>query len=265
MNAVTLKPITGQHFKLQPEQSHPRLSLRRILYVKFLRWVDKASWRKLGSSLLTLVGASAIVTGIMVPQFMLGLLYEAATWHGYRVPIACAALVVFFFGAKVYRAFLRLRVARVRTGNQHTFHGIPVDEFCSYLLTQGQFIREHAMAALHISREKYDAIAKELEGHHILERGENNARVLTPISREQLTTQLSERKYPLVYDETRKEWALRDGSFNQWILGREKAEQRDRYKQERGIARLEKKREALQQEVGTMEQAGFICRALEIA
>lgn len=265
MNAVTLKPITGQHFKIQPEQSHPRLSLRRILWVKFLRWVDKASWRKLGSVLLSLVGASGIAAGIIVPQFVLGVLYEAATWHGYRLPILAAALVVYFFGARVWRVFRRLRVARVRTGNQHTFHGIPVDEFASYLLTQGQFIREHAMKALAISREKYDIIAKELEGHHILERGENNARVLTPITREQLTMQLAERKYPLAYDDTRKEWALRDGSFNQWILGREKAEQRDRYKQERGIARLEKKREALREEVGTMEQAGFICRALEIA
>lgn len=265
MNPVTLQPINGQQFKIQSHQSPPRLSLRRILWAKFLRWVDKASWRKLGSASLTALGAFGIIAGFSAPQFFLGLLYDAVAWQGYRPLIIAAALVVYFFGAKVWRWFGRMRAARVRTGNQHTFHGIPIDEFASYLLTQAQFIREHAMKSLHISREKYDIIAKELEGHHILERGENNARVLTPITREQLVMQLDERKYPLVYDATRKEWVKRDGSFAEWVLNRERSEQREDYKRKKGIDRLEKKRDALKEEVGNLEELGFIRRTLEIA
>lgn len=246
-------------------QSTPRPSLRRILYVKFLRWVDKASWRKLGSASLTALGALGIVVGFSAPQFFLGLLYDAVAWQGYRPLIIAAALIVYFFGARTWRWFGKFRANRTRTGNQHTFHGIPVDEMASYLLEQGQFIREHAMKALHISRDKYDTIAKELEQHSILQRGENNARVLTPITREQLTMQLAERKYPLVLDETRKEWVQRDGSFAHWILNREKAEQREEYRRKKGIARLEKKRRALKEEIGSLESVGFIRRTLEIA
>lgn len=262
---VMLKPITGQQFKIQPEQSHPRLSLRRILWVKFLRWVDKASWAKLARALLSLVGASGIAAGIIAPQFFLGMLYDAVAWQGYRVPILIAALSLYFFGANVWHRFRRLQVARVRVGNQHTFHGVPVDEMASYLLEQAQFTREHAMAKLRISREKYDVIAKELEHYRILYRGENNARVLTPITRDQLVMQLDERKYPLTFDETRKEWVQRDGSFAEWVLNKERSEQREDYQKRRGLERLEKKRDALREEVGALENAGFISRALEIA
>jgi hypothetical protein len=264
MSTLTLKPITGQHFKIQPEQTHVRMTLRRVLYVKFLRWVDKASWQKLGASLTTALCALGIVAAVIAPQFILGALYSATTWHGYRIPLVCASLAVFFFGSSAWRTFQKLRVRRARTGNQNTWNGVPVDEMASYLLEQKQFTREHAMAALHISREKYDTMAKELEGRDVLHRGENNARVLTPITREQLCLQLTQ-KYPLVYDQERSEWVQRDGAFAQWTLNREQKEQRELDQRRKRVERLERRRDALEEEVGTLESVGFISRALEIA
>lgn len=264
MNTLTLKPIQRQMFQVQPEQSHPRMTLRRVLYVKFLRWVDKSSWQRLSASLTTVVCAALIVAGVLVPNFILGTLYSAATWQGYRLPIVAAALIVFFFGSSAWRTLHRFRVKRARTGNQHTWNGVPVDEMASYLLEQQQFTREHAMAALHISREKYDVMAKELEGRDILRRGENNARVLTPITREQLCVQLTQ-KFPLVFDHERQEWVQRDGSFATWVLNREQKEQRELDQRRARVEKLERRRDRLEEEVGTLEDAGFIRRALEIA
>ena len=234
------------------------------MYTRFLRWIDKAKFSTVRKKLINALGSLAIILAVMSPQFLFGALYGIVTWSDYRVPVVILALFSFHYGSSVIRAYKSLRARNARKGNQHTYHGIPVDEMVSYLLEQKSFTRDHAISSLHISREKYDAIAGELESHGVLHRGENNARVLAPIDRWQLIMQLQS-NFPLEFDEQRGMWSERDGSFSQWILNREKKDQREQYKRDRGIERLEKKRDTLKQEIADMQDVGFISRAVEIS
>lgn len=240
-----LTPQNKQVFALRPEQSHPKLSLRRVVWVKLLRWIDKATWPALRKAVWR-IGALVLVGLIVaVPQFTLGLLTSAAKWNGYRIPIFLAATLLLIH----WRPILR-RLRRRRTGNQNTYHGLPVDELVSYLHEQNSFKRDHAMNVLGITQPKYQKIAEELSQHKILVRGENNARVLNSIKRENLVRQFRD-GFPLVFDDQRKEWVERDGSFNRWILDRERKEQKEQAK----IARLERRKKKLQQDVGFMSRA----------
>src|SRR2546423_15708746 len=95
-----------------------------------------------------------------------------------------------------------------------------------------------------ISQDKHALIAKELERHSILVRGENNARVLNEITREELVRQLRD-KFPLVWSEPSHAWAERNGTFERWAMEKDRKE---RDEQEKG-ARLARKKAKLKDEV----------------
>ena len=234
--------MNKQLFQLQhPQQSHP-LSLRRVLYVKLLRWVDKSSSGVILRTTAKLLFSVGLVSLVCAHAFVLGVLTSAAQWNGYKIPIAIALFTFVWNMKKIFATMKRLKIKN-RTGNQHTYHGIPVGELAAFLQTQRSFKREEAMKNFALSQGQYHAIAKELKDNGVLYHGENNAHVLRDIGTAQLVTQLRE-GFPMVWSEERQCWAERNGAMERWALShdfktRQLAE--DIEKKERKIERLEKK------------------------
>lgn len=238
MNALLLKPQAKQLYEVQPQNSHPRLSLRRVLYVRFLRWIDKASPQAIWKTTVRLFSVLLLGLAYLAPQFMLGLLTAAATWNGFRIPLFLLTLFL-TLNAKRLWTITRRTAVRNRTGNQHTFHGIPVGEFAAWLLEAKAFKRDEAIRTWALSQGAYQKIASELEEHGILTRGENNARVLRDISMEQLVLQLRE-NFPLVWSEERQVWAERNGAMERWALSHDFKQRKLKEETERKERKLER-------------------------
>lgn len=227
-----------------------RPTLLRVLHNRFLLWLQDASMHKIRRAAWRVSCVIGVVLWFATPQFILGILYASATFHGYMLPKAASILFALFYGRQCVRWSRRLLKSRA-TGNQHTFEGLPIDELAGYLMESQRFTRDDAMRRLGISQPKHKKIAALLEQCGVLQRGECNALELRTISREQLVTQLrglSEKKAaPLVHDETRNEWVERDGSFSKWILDRERGEGKRQEKLDRLERRIEKRRGELRE------------------
>lgn len=194
--------------------------------------------------------AVALCLTIFAPHFVLGIITAA-----YQLPITlkaviyCATLALTLNAPRLYRLAKRVKGESKRKGaNQHMYHGIPVDEMASYLLQSGSFTTE-AMNRLALPQRKWAKIADELEHHGILRRGENNARVLTEITREELVRQLRD-GFPLTYDGVSKTWVEKRGSFDQWVLARERKEAKEQEQHER----LERKEDRMRKNIKRMQE-----------
>lgn len=242
MSLVTLKTPAQPLYQIQPQHSHPKLSLTRVLWVKFIRWMDKASFQAIQKLFLRAGMSVMLLFGIMAPQLLLGFLTATLKWNSFRIPIFFASLAMLL---NVKRAWLFVRRRRVKqsTSNQYTFHGVPVGEFAAWLTEAGAFKRDESMSKWAFSQGQYAKIAAELEQHGILCRGENNARVLRDITMENLVRQLRD-DYPLIWSDERQVWAERNGTFERWALSQDfktrKLEEATARK-ERKLERIEKK------------------------
>ncbi len=243
MNALVLKPQAKQLFEVQPQNSHPKLSLRRVLWVRFLRWIDKASPELITKTLLRAASLLLMGSAIFLPSFLVGVASSVIQWNGFKIPIFLG-LLAFMLNARRLFSALRRRSIRKRTGNQHTYHGLPVGELAAFLKQQASFKRDEAIKTFALSQGQYQKIAQELEEHGILMRGENNARVLREISMENLVLQLRE-DFPLVWSEERQVWAERNGAFERWALSQDFA----RRKMKETTERRERKLERLDREI----------------
>ena len=207
--------------------------------------------------------AVALCLMIFAPHFVLGIITAAFQLTvTSKVLIYCATLVLTLNAVRFYRLAKRVRGSWKRKGaNQHAYHGIPVDELTSYLFTSGTFTTD-AMGKLGLPQRKWSKIAEELEHHGVLRRGENNARVLSPISREDLVRQLSE-GFPLTFDDVSKTWVEKRDSFARFLLDKEKKEKRETEKkerQERTADRLRKNIARMREEQSAFDSVMSIMR-----
>ena len=248
MSTVLLKPQAKQLFEVQPQQSHPRISLRRVLWIKLIRWIDKTSLQTIWKTIARLSCVLLIALGVLAPQFTLGFLTASAKWNGYKIPLFLGLLALTLNAKRLWLFSKRTTIKR-RGSNQHTYHGIPVGEFASWLLEAKAFKRDDAMRKWGLSQGAYHRIAQELD-QHVLTRGENNARVLRDITMEQLVLQLRD-KFPLVWSEEHQTWAERNGAMERWALSHD-AKQR---KLEEATAKRERKLERIEEKI--KERAAF--------
>lgn len=256
MNSLTLSPAAQkQLFQINTEKSHPKLSLRRVLWVRFLRWIDKASPEAMRKALRRGIMCLAICFGVFTPNLSLRTATYLLQWNGYKIPM-CFALVLLTLNVK--RIYRWLRKKRPRKGNQHTFHGVPVGELASFLKSNGSFKRDEAISRLALSQGQWTKIAEDLEKHDVLVRGENNARVLREISLEDLVRQLRD-KFPLVWSDERQVWAERNGTFDTWCLSQDFQRRKlkeETERKERKLKRLEKKIQEKTTFAGVMDLCG---------
>lgn len=249
MELVTLKP---NHRPLYSVQHHKAPTLRRVLWNKILSGIQEASWHRIAKQLLRTTVGVLLLIAVASPQFFVGAVFGLAKAHGIRIGIYLASLGAFVYWRSAVR-YLR----RPRKGNQHTFHGVPVDELASYLCEHQKFTREHAISTLALSQGKYAKIAADLKKHQVLAHGENNAHVLAAISREQLVRQLRD-KFPLVLDEHSGEWVERGGSYARYLLDRE----RDRQQREEKERKLDERIERKEEELRELAENPFVLREL---
>lgn len=237
-----MKPIQRPMFQMVQEKP-PNPTLRRVLWNKFLKWVEKSPAGRLVRAFVWLMIACAIVLGIIVQHFIPGAVMAIVG------PRSVSALVI-LFALMYWRTCVR--VVRYLFGtqtkvnsNQHTFHGVAVPDLADYVFRTKSFTTD-AERDLGLAQRQFRKIAAALEDQKILVRGENNARVLNPtITREQFVRQVRD-DFPLA--EHNGEWVERKGSFHLFLKDEERRDQKKREKAEkleRRIARLERKKDAL--------------------
>lgn len=244
MPTITLSPKLQIHDP-QPQQSH-RVTITGVLWIKLLRWLDKASPEAIMKALRRAGMLLLVSLLIAAPSFTLGVLTSAARWNSYRVPVFCTLLFM-MLRAKPMLAALRRKCSRSRAANQHTFHGVPVGELASFLIEHGAFKKDDAIGKLALSQGQYVKIGEELEKNGVLTRGENNARVLRPIGLQNLVRQLRD-NFPLAWDEDHRCFQEKDGMFARYCMSQDfKSRQLDEK-----VARKERKLERIEKKIGQL-------------
>ena len=255
MEQIVLK--SRQLINVDPVQSHPRLSLQRVIWVRILRWVDKASSYQLKKAIFRLSWTVLLALLIFQSQFLLGLFLGAMQWNGMRLPL----FVVLLVGTLKYKELKSLWKQQTNTGNQYTFEGIPRDELITYLFTNGHFKREQTMSHFEISQPHYTKIAKRLEKHDVLIRGESNALVLNKISREELGTQLRD-NFPLKFNAEYGRWSGADTQFYRTETKRDNELRETEHKFSRANRKLRKKLALKEREEEALAHSPFVIREL---
>ena len=203
-DTLLLKAPACPVFQLHAEQSHPRLSILRVLRVRFLRWLDKASSEAIWKAVCRVTGSFFLGFFVFLPDPTLHLFVSAARWNDFRIPLFLQALVAL---AKAKRLVLWLKRTRVKARgvNQQTFRGVPVGELAAFKIRHDSFKPADATKELALTRDQYDGIAEDLEKYGVLTRGEKNARVLRPIGMTLLVEQLRD-NLPYAWDEDTGTW-----------------------------------------------------------
>lgn len=224
---------------VEKQSPPPRLTLRRVIWVKFLRYVEGTKLPTLRKHFVRFSTFFLTVFAIAFPQLALGILY--GTLSHYSAPLLRLSIIPIAYAT--YRLAKIYAKRRKRSGsNEHSYNGVSVDEFATFLIETGGFKFKDVQKRFGFSQDKYKKIGDQLEGHAVLVRDDNNARVLNTITREELVMQLRD-NFPMVYSEHEKQWTPRRGTFDTWVLDRERREAKERErgeKKERKIKRLDK-------------------------
>ena len=110
----------------------PRLSLTRVLWYKFLRWIEKSSASVLLKAAMRLMLLATVLACTIAPNFVLGYLTASLRWNSYRLPL-CILAVALTLNAKRLYLLLRRQAVSSRGANQYTYHGLPVAEVADFL------------------------------------------------------------------------------------------------------------------------------------
>jgi hypothetical protein len=213
----------------------------RVLYVKFLRWIDSASPTALWKLCFRLICAVLLYAAVFERTYLLAVLIWSLTWNSHKIPLFCAGLFLLLNGKRSIR-YLTSKVRRsARTGNQHTFHGVPVGALASFLSSTGGFLLNDAKAKLGLSQGQYSKIAQDLDKHGLFVRGPNNSRILRDISYEDIVRQLRD-KFPLAWSDERGCWYEKNGTLERWAINQDFKQRKlseDIEKRERKLEKIE--------------------------
>jgi hypothetical protein len=235
-------------------QIHHHPTITAALARKFAAWVEKSTVGHIVKTLGRFLLLAIMIAAWVAPSFAFGMLSAVAM---NTKTAGIIAIVVVFFRARAFTRWVaRARVKR-RAANQHSWNGVPIFELADYILQNQRFTFE-ARADLHLAQKQWSRMAKELDGRGVLYKSPeaNNARVLRPISREQLVRQLRD-GFPLVWSEEKRDWIERNGPWRIWLGDQERKEQATRAT----ISKLERKRKKLRAEVDALSPTpGFVRR-----
>lgn len=254
----TLTPQQRPTFTLQQERKATKPTLSRIVWNKFLRWVNDSKMSTITKTLFRWCILFTLILTCLTPSSIISFFSMALSSP--KVVSVTAVVVLWCYGKTLTRTVKQKK----RSGNQHTYYGIPVEEIATYLIEQKAF-PVSAQSSLGITQPTWRKIAKELEAHNILVRGENNSRVLNTITREQLVTQLKD-KFPLILCDG--EWATKDGPWRMFLKDSERKdrlEQEQKQKLQRREERVRKQKREIEAVQSESElHPGFMRRQLAI-
>ena len=227
-----------------PAGSATRKTLRGVLYNEFLAWIERSPFRRLAK--ITLATSTLAVLSLLAwsPRLFLSLLLFLMDSVSYKVPLVLAPFLMLMNARRIWRLLKRTRI-KMRTGNQHTLHGVPIPELATFLIESGSFKRVAAMKKFGLTQPAYVKIAEVLDERQLMIRGDNNARVLRTVSREQLVRQLTTND--LMWDEVNNEWTDKHDSYGRWLRAEGFKSRKLKEETERGERKLEKIKEQIQE------------------
>ena len=168
-------------------QAEPRRpSLIGVLWHKFVEFVEE---KPLGS-IVKFVGMSFLAgflsSILTAPDATQEAFYHLMLWkHGVLPAIGMCFAAVFFaprVGRYLFDELCQIieSLSGVSCESDETIEGVPVPELIDHLFEEGSFKREDIEGNFCIPRNRYQRLAEKMEELEILNRGENNSRVLNP-------------------------------------------------------------------------------------
>lgn len=167
-----------------------RRTVSGILWDKCLDSLERSSWGSLAWTLCRVVLSLVLAASLFDVHAAASLFVAVAKWADFAVPKTLGAFA-FVFAWRLWAFLLRKcwewvssielpAPAPVRE-EVPTFYGVPVVELVEYLFAgDGSFRRDDVEARFAMPRNKFDEMAKKMDGVKIFVRGENNARKLNP-------------------------------------------------------------------------------------
>lgn len=167
-----------------------RRTVSGILWDKCLDSLEHNSWGSIFSTLGKCVFSLVLAASLFDVQAAVNLFVAVARWADFAVPKTLAAFG-FVFAWRAWWFLLRKSWELVSSfelpapapvrEEVPTFYGVPVVELVEYLFAgDGSFRRDDVEARFAMPRNKFDEMAKKMDGVKIFVRGENNARKLNP-------------------------------------------------------------------------------------
>jgi len=233
-------------------QQIQRYTLHGVLLYKFLRWVDKKEMKYIVKTMFRYCMLVVMLAAVPYHTFMLGVASRAIVDPS--TVLVVGILVLFFYGKAIVRT--GRKKAKSAKGNQNTFHGVPITELATFLFDTGGFKNE-AVQKLGLAQKQWSKMAKALDDAGIVYKSAEHfqARVLRPITREQLITQLRD-NFPLIWSESKQDWIGKDGSWRSWLADEEREEQ----KHKADIARLQRRKKKVKKEIDQIAMSSAFTR-----
>lgn len=169
---------------LTPQEETRRPSLIRVLWIKFVEFVEE---KPLGS-IVRFVGlsflAGVLSSFLTAPEATEDAFYALMLWKHGAIPAIGMCFAAVFFAPRVLRYLFDevCQFIEAVTGqsceSDETIEGVPVPELIDHLFEEGSFKREDIEGKFAMPRNRYQRLAEKMEQLDILTRGENNSRVL---------------------------------------------------------------------------------------
>lgn len=244
---------------MENTQNIQRYTVANVLLFKFIKWLEKKEMRYIAKKMFQYTLLIIVLASIQYPMFILGTLSRAIIEP--KTALAISILVLFFYGKALVRFGRKAKFTGKAKNNQNTLHGVPITELATFLLDTGGF-KNDAVQKLGLAQKQWAKIAKVLEESGVVYKSkeQNNARVLRPITREELIMQLRD-GFPMQWCTTKNEWITKDGPWRLWLSDEEKKAKADLLYSKR----MERKKKRLKKEVQDLQMAsGFTRREVAI-
>ena len=165
-----------------PIEPPPRVKQRGIFAEKLANHIRETPARKLARQMSGIFTFFLISFVVISPRSAGLLAWWCFSAGGFIVAKIAIAWGVWRFRRKIAYFPRRVRNWRARRANRgKTIDGVPIAELVDYLVRNKAFKREGvngALATFSLSMDRFNLLAKNLEKSGVLERGENNSRVL---------------------------------------------------------------------------------------
>lgn len=195
---------------------------------------------------------------ITVPHFVLGSVTAAVRWNmSFRVATFLGLLLLTLNAKRLWRLARRMRVRKERKGNQHTYEGIPLDDFVTYLFQNKAFTTD-AISELGLSQRKWRKIADELENGDVLRRGENNSRILNEDATREIVVKQLRDGFPLTWDIHSSQWIEKVGTYQHYLADREREERKNR----EHVEKLERKEDRMRKNIARMREEQSVFQSI---
>ena len=163
-------------------------TIKNVFQGKILQFIANNTMGSLAKKLAELCVGLVLGAFIFRPAVVGSFILETLKTEDYAIPKVLGFITIFYCRKLIYKIPGKARNVKrkidVHFAEAHKqLDGIPVDELADYLIRNKNFRREGingARQTFGLRMEKYNQLAKKLEEHGVLVRGENNLRVLSP-------------------------------------------------------------------------------------